>query len=87
MNPEQHRVRHTDEGKPGSDDDSKQNVEQGLRQEVPAQTVCAVVDRLGGAMQIVRSGEPDQAIYKILPLQQEKDHEDGDETRRGEGVD
>ena len=46
-----------------------------------------VVERFRGPLQIVGSGEPDQAVSEILSLQQKKRHEDDDEPGRRERID
>jgi hypothetical protein len=37
-----------------------------LRQEITTQAFGAVVDCVGSALQVVRSGEPDQTVPEIL---------------------
>src|SRR5207302_6263165 len=67
-------------------DGAKKSIEPGLGQEVPAEPSRAIVDRLGCTAKIVRADEPDQAVAEIPALEQEEDHEDYDEAKRGKRI-
>jgi hypothetical protein len=57
-----------------------------LCHEVSAQALSTIVDGVGRALQVVRSGEPDQTVPEILALRQEKDDKYDDKSRRGERI-
>jgi hypothetical protein len=68
QNPEQHRVRHADQGQGDADDEPEHDIECSLRQKVSAQALGAIVDGIGSALQVAGSGEPDQTVPQILAL-------------------
>src|SRR4029077_7794712 len=57
-------------------------VDPGLTQEIAAKAAGGVVQRQGRAPKIPRTGEPNEAVSQVLPLQQEENHEDDDDAGR-----
>ena len=55
---------------------SEGSVEPDLRQKEPAQSVSGFIQRRRGSLNVVRACQTDEAVPKILTLQQYEDHED-----------
>ena len=56
----------------------------GLRQEITAEAAGGIIQSHRCAPKISRTGETDEAISQIFPLQQEEDHENEDDSGRPE---
>ena len=67
-------------------DDAERRVDHQLRQKQPAQPRRRIVERRGGALQIVRARQSYQAVSKILALDQDEDDEDDDDAGRGQRI-
>ena len=79
----QHGARHADDPEPDADDDAEGRVEGELAQEVAREPPGRVVHRHGGAVEVARTGEPDQAVAQILPLHQDEQEHDEDDAGGG----
>ena len=58
------------------------SVHKGLKQKKSAEPPRRVIHRQGRAVQIARSGKPDEAVAQILALQKNEDDEDDDDEGR-----
>ena len=56
----------------------------GKGQEIGAQALRGVIESLGGAVQIMRTDEPDKSVAQIASLEQDEDHENDDNRCRRE---
>ena len=55
-------------------------IENDLAEKELAQALAGVVKRRGRALNVARTGKTDEAVSKILPLQQHEGHEDHDDS-------
>ena len=62
------------------DDHAERGVDHQLSQKQPAEARRGIVQRRRRALQIVRARQPDQAVSKILALDQDEDDEDDDDA-------
>ena len=69
---------------PMRDEDAEDGVDSRQRKEITAQPEGCVIERLCRAVQVVSADEPDEAIAKVLSLQQDENHEDDDDRCRRE---
>ena len=59
--------------------------EKKLKKEKPAEAAGCVIEGGGGALQVMRTGQPDQTITKIFALQQHEDQKHDDHGSRRQG--
>jgi hypothetical protein len=85
--PPQHRRRHADQEQADAGDHPERGVDAKLDQEIPRQAARGVVHRRGGAMQVGRAEQADQAVAQILPLQQHEDRHDQHDGGRRQRID
>ena len=76
------RARQADEIEANGDDDAEGSVHKRLNQKKSAEPPGRVIHRQGRALQIARSGKPDEAIAQILALQKNEDDENDDDEGR-----
>jgi hypothetical protein len=76
------RARKSDKIEANGDDDAEGSVHKGLDQKKPAEPPRRVVHREGRAVQIARSGKPDETVAQILALQKNEDDKDADDEGR-----
>src|ERR1700730_2894502 len=76
------RARKADKIEANGDDDAEGSVHKGLKQKESAEPSRRVVHGEGRAVQIARSGKPDETVAQILALQKNEDDEDDDDEGR-----
>ena len=67
--------------RPDSDNDAEASVQKELNQEKPAKAARCVIKGGRGTLQVMRTGQPDQPITKILALKQNEDDKNDDDAR------
>src|ERR1700730_5982644 len=82
QNAPKRRVRDADQCQPEPDRQSATDVHDELREEVSTDPLSRIVHRFSGAVQVTPSGESQQPIPKILPLEQDHDDENNDQSAR-----
>ena len=78
----QHRIRHADEVEGDADRDAVGQVHHELHQQIAADPGGGVVDGLRALLEVACSGQLDEAVAQVLPLEQHEDHEDHHQARR-----
>ena len=85
----QHRARNAQDGEPQADHAAEPGVDAELRKEVAAQSPASVVQRDGGAVEVVGAEQTDEAVAQVVLLQQHEDrhheHDGGVRERREHG--
>jgi hypothetical protein len=86
MAPE-NRTRDSDGPKSQTDYDAERAVYGDLREKQPTETRSGIVERGGRALEIVCSGQADQPVPEVFPLDEDEDHEDDDDAGGRKWVD
>ena len=77
--PEQ-RIGHADQPQSDADGNAVGRIHDKLHQQVPTHALGGVAQRLGGAVQVSATDQPDEAVAQVLPLQQHEHHKHDDDA-------
>ena len=75
------RIWNTDQAQTETDGDAEGGIYPGQRQEIPTQSICCVVERLRGAVEIVGPDEADEPVAQIASLEKNENHKNDDDSR------
>ncbi len=81
-NAPQERARQADEHQPDADHSAESGVHRKLREEQPPEPLAGVVERGGGALQVLGADEADDAVAEVLALREREGRDPARPPRR-----
>ena len=85
--PQSSGIGHADQPQADADRNAVGDVHDQLHQQVAADPLAGVAQRLGRPVQIAGADQPDEPVAQVLPLQQHEHDEDDDDARGRQRLD